>query len=83
LTVIANGCYRWLATRLNGLEKVAPKKLYRRFVETAGAVTIQDDRLTVAFDRRSHNPILREARLDRDSRPISWLGQRKIEFAFR
>ncbi len=83
LTVIANGCYRWLATHLNGFEKVAPKKLYRRFVETAGTVTIQDDRLTVRFDRRSHNPILREAELDRDSLPISWLGQRKIEFAFR
>ena len=51
-------------------------------VETAGMVTIQDDRLTVRFDRRSHNPILREAELDRNSLPISWLGQRKIAFAF-
>jgi hypothetical protein len=83
LTVIANGCDRWLATRWNGFEKVAPKKLYRRFVETAGTVTIQDDLLTVGFDRRSHNPILREAELDRDSLPISWLGQRKIAVAFR
>ena len=61
LTVIANGCYRWLASRLNGFEKSAPKQLYRRFVETAGTVTIENDRLIVAFDRRSHNPILREA----------------------
>ena len=82
LTVIANGCYRWLASRLNGFEKSAPKQLYRRFVETAGTVTIQDDRLIVTFDRRSHNPILREAALDRDTLPIPWLGQRKIEFAF-
>ena len=69
LTVIANGCYRWLASRLNGFEKADPKQLYRRFVETAGAVTIQPDRLIVPFDRRSHNPILREAALDRDSPP--------------
>ena len=53
-----------------------------RFVETAGTVTIQDDHLIVTFDRRSHNPILREAALDRDTLPIPWLGQRKIEFAF-
>jgi hypothetical protein len=58
LTVIANGCYRWLASRLNGFEKSAPKKLYRRFIETAGTVTVQNDRLIVGFDRRSHNPIL-------------------------
>jgi hypothetical protein len=66
LTVLANGCYRWLASRLRGFEKADPKQLYRRFVETAGTVTVQNDRLTVAFDRRSHNPILREAALDRD-----------------
>ena len=49
LTVIANGCYRWLASRLNGFEKSDPKQLYRRFVETAGTVTIQNDRLIVGF----------------------------------
>ncbi len=59
------------------------KQLYRRFVETAGTVTIQNDQLIVAFDRRSHNPILREAALDRGSVPIPWLGHRKIEFAYR
>jgi hypothetical protein len=83
LTVIANGCCRWLGSRLNGFEKSAPKQLYRRFVETAGTVTIPNDRLIVAFDRRSHNPILREAALDRDSVAIPWLGQRKIEFSYR
>jgi hypothetical protein len=83
LTVIANGCYRWLASRLNGFAKADPKQLYRRFVETAGTVTIQNDRLTVAFDRRSHSPILREAELDRDSRPIPWLGQRRLVFSYR
>jgi hypothetical protein len=52
-------------------------------VETAGTVTIRDDRLAVAFDRRSHNPILREADLDRDSPPIPWLGRRRLEFSYR
>jgi hypothetical protein len=83
LTVVANGCYRWLASRLNGFAKADPKQLYRRFVETAGTVTIQDDRLTVTFDRRSHNPILREAALDRDSDPLPWLGQRRLDFNYR
>jgi hypothetical protein len=82
LTVIANGCYRWLASRLKGFEKADPKQLFRRFVETAGTVTVQADRLTVAFDRRSHNPILREAALGNDSPPITWLGQRALEFTY-
>src|ERR1700749_2774400 len=82
MTVIANGCYRWLASRLKGFEKADPKQLYRRFVETAAAATSQQDRITVRFDRRCHNPILREAALDRDSTPIPWLSQRRIEFIY-
>jgi hypothetical protein len=83
LTVIANGCYRWLASRLRGYEKAAPKQLYRRFVETGGTVLIQKERITVTLERRSHNPVLREAALDRDQTPIPWLGNRRLVFAFR
>src|SRR5918996_1514581 len=34
LTVLANGCYRWLAKQLHGFETAAPKQLFRKFVET-------------------------------------------------
>jgi hypothetical protein len=83
LTVVANGCYRWLASRLHGFEKAAPKQLYRRFVETAGTVVIGEDRLTVTLDRRCHNPVLREAALDRDPLPIPWIGRRRLVFTYR
>jgi hypothetical protein len=43
LTVVANGCYRWLGRQLHGFEKAAPKQLYRHFVETAGEIEIQSD----------------------------------------
>jgi hypothetical protein len=82
-TVIANGCYRWLASRLRGFEKAAPKQLYRRFVETGGSVQIQEDTIAITFERRSHNPILREAALDREPIPIPWLGGRRLVFTFR
>jgi len=82
LTVIANGCYRWLATQLRGFDKAAPKQLYRRFVETGGTVRIERDQITVTFDRRSHNPILREAALDREATPVPWIDGRRIKFAF-
>jgi hypothetical protein len=78
-----NGCYRWLASRLTGFEKAAPKQLDRRFIETAGTVTIEEDRLAITLDRRCHNPILREAALDRDPMPIPWIGGRKLVFTYR
>jgi hypothetical protein len=84
LTVIANGCYRWLAKRLKGFEKAKPKQLSRKFVETAGMIEVEPNRrLRVTFDRRSHNPILREAALDKDSRTIAWLKRYRIEFDYR
>ena len=82
LTVLANGCYRWLGKRLRGYEKAAPKQLYRLCVETAGTVKVGDEEIVVRFDRRSHNPILREAALDREAGPIPWLRDRRIRFAF-
>jgi hypothetical protein len=83
LTVLANGCYRWLGKQLHGFEKTAPKQLFRRFVETAGLVEAQEDRVVVRFDKRSHNPILREAALDRERLPIPWLKNLPVEFVYQ
>ena len=82
LTVMANGCYRWLARQLHGFDKAAPKQLFRKFVETAGAVEIQAERVVVHFDKRCHNPILREAALDTAPLPLPWLGNKTLTFAF-
>lgn len=83
LTVLANGCYRWLANQLHGFEKSKPKALYRKFVETSGAVEIESGgRVVVYFDRRSHNPVLREAQLDQRRPKIPWLANRRLEFVY-
>lgn len=82
LTVLANGCYRWLAHQLHGFDTSAPKQVYRKFVETGGQVEVQSDQIVVRFDKRSHNPILREAALDQECPSIPWLGDRKVAFAY-
>jgi hypothetical protein len=82
LTVLANGCYRWLGQRLHGFGKASPKQLYRRFVETSGVVEVEEARVVVRFDRRSHNPILREAALDREGLPVPWLQNRPVTFVY-
>ena len=82
LTVLAQGCYRWLGKQLKGFEKADPKLLFRRFVETGGVVEVAADRVLVTLDRRSHNPILREAALDTNSIPIPWLRGRSVYFSY-
>jgi hypothetical protein len=84
LTVIANGCYRWLAHQLKGFEKAKPKQLYRKFIETGGQIEVAPGRkLLITFDRRCHNPILHEANLDRDCPAIPWLQNYRLEFRYR
>ena len=82
LTILAHGCYRWLGRQLRGYEKAAPKQLYRLFVATEGVIRTTPEELVVRLQRRSHNPILREAALDREPTPIPWLGGRRIRFIF-
>jgi len=82
LTVLANGCYRWLGKQLRGFDKAAPKQLYRKFVETGGLIEIKQDRIVVHFDKRCHNPILREAALDREPMPIPWLCGLPVQFNY-
>jgi hypothetical protein len=82
LTVLANGCYRWLAKQLRGFETAAPKHLFRKFVETSGTIKIERDRIVVCFDKRSHNPTLREAALDQSNQKIPWLQNLLVVFQY-
>ena len=68
---------------LHGFDRSKPKALYRKFVETSGAVEIESGRrIVVYFDRRSHNPILREAQLDKECPNIPWLPNHHMEFVY-
>ena len=82
VTVIAPGCYRWLAKRLRGFDRAKPKQLYRRFVETGGVVEVCADRLVVHFDKRCHNPILKEAGLDHGCPGVPWLRGLPVSFQY-
>ena len=83
MTVLANGCYRWLSQQLKGCEKMEPKRLYRKFVETGGHFTVRDDEIVVSFQRRSHNPVPAQAHLDRHAPPIPWLRGKRLRFLFQ
>jgi hypothetical protein len=45
-------------------------------------VEVHQDRVVVTLDRRGHNPILREAALDRDAVQIPWLANRRLQFVY-
>jgi hypothetical protein len=65
LTVIANGCYRWLGRQLAGFQQAAPKQLFRKFVETAGVVE---------WSRSASLSTLTSAPTTRSSAKPPWIG---------
>ena len=83
MTILANGCYRWLSQRLKGCARMEPKQLYRKFIETGGHVAVKGEELIVSLDRRSHNPVIAQAQLDQNPKPIPWLQNKRIRFEFR
>ncbi len=82
LTVVANGCYRWLANELHGFTEAKPKKLCRKIIETGGTVSVTKEYIHVHFHKRAHNPILRQAALDTKSGPIPWVGGKRLRFTY-
>jgi len=82
LTVVANGCYRWLASELHGFAEAKPKRLCRKIIETGGTVRITEKHIHVHFEKRAHNPILRQAALDAKAGVIPWAGGKTLRFTY-
>jgi transposase len=83
LTVVAAMLYQRLASRLKGFSESTPHTLYRRFVNTQGHIEMQDREVVVYLEKRTHNPILREAGFERPTATVLWLGGRSIRMDFR
>jgi transposase len=82
LTVCAHLLYQCFARRLKGFETATPASLYRKFINTPGRVEIAQRELNLIFDKRSHNPILVEAGLQRPTPPIPWCGGFRLRMIF-
>jgi hypothetical protein len=78
LTMAAALLYHQLGERLKGFAESTPHTLYRKFVNTQGRIQIEKKEVVVYFEKRSHNPILKEAGFDQTTAPVPWLNRRKV-----
>lgn len=78
LTVVAAMLYQRLADNLKGFHNATPQTIFRRFINTHGNIEITNKEITVCLEKRTHNPILKEAGFEGPSAPVSWLGGRVI-----
>jgi transposase len=78
LTVLADLLYRSLADRLKGYGRAGPSRLFRKFIDTPGRLEIAAREVIVYLNKRSHNPLLKEAGLTKPTRAVPWLGGRSV-----
>jgi transposase len=81
LCVLAQALIAALRNRLPGYAAVTPDVLQRRFLETPGQITTNQDAITVRLARRAYTPVLRQADLPTDT-PVPWWGNRTLRFEF-
>jgi transposase len=78
LTVVADLLYRGLAERLKGFAQASPHKVFRKFVDTPGSITIKPEEIVVRLSKRAHNPVVKEAGLTQRSSVVPWLANRCV-----
>src|SRR5436309_1198368 len=83
LTLMASSLYRLLGTAVgNGYATAKARHLFRDFVEATAEVSITEEDIVVAYQKRAHNPLLIAAGLDKNAVRIPWLGNRKLDLQF-
>jgi hypothetical protein len=83
LTLMASSLYRLFATRIgNGYETAKSRHLFRDFINATATITLTEEALLVAFQKRAHNPLLLAAGFDQTDTPIPWLAGKRLRFAF-
>jgi len=83
LTLMASSLYRLLACRIaNGYQKANSRHIFRDFIDATATIAVDQNHISVRFQKRAHNPLLISAGLDKIDIPVPWLGGKRIRFAF-
>jgi transposase len=83
MTMIADTLYSMLAKKLRGFEDCDAPKLYRHFVQGKGTISIKNQRVTVTYPRRAHNPILRSVPWNQLPEIVPGMENVKLQLRFK
>jgi transposase len=82
LTVAAALLYQCLGGRLKGFANATPQTLFAKFVNTPGRIEIDRGEVVVYYEKRSHIPILKEAKFDQLTAKVPWMGGKRVRLQF-
>ena len=83
LTLMASSLYRLFSSTIgNGYENAKSRHIFRDFIDATAKINITENDIIVHFQKRSHNPFLIAAEVDKIDVRIPWLGRKKLQFIF-
>jgi len=82
MTMIAHALYHFMSQKLRGFEDCNAATIFRHFINMRAEIMIRGEVINIKFPRRSHNPIIKAAQLDKKATSISWLGNKRLQFKF-
>ncbi len=80
LSVVASAVCTSFRRRLAGYATATPDTLQRRFLNTSGEVLNQGGEIVVKLNRKTYNPVLRQA--DLPVTEVPWWGGRTLRFEY-
>jgi hypothetical protein len=83
LTLMASSLYRLFGSHLgHGYQKAKTRHIFWDFIDAQATIQITDDDIYVRFQKRSHNPLLINANLDKKIVPVPWLSNKNVRLVF-
>jgi len=82
MTLVANTLYKMLSSQIRLFEKAKAKKLFRNFVEGEAQIRLTPDTVQIRYGKKAHNPLIMDWVQSLPPTPVSWMGNRILEFSF-
>ena len=83
LTLMASSLYRLLGEKIgNGYQNAKSRHIFRDFIDATATVVVDQNTITVLFQKRAHNPLLTAAGLDKTQISVPWLGRKRLSLVF-
>jgi transposase len=82
MTLIANTLYKMFSSQIRLFERAKAKTLFRNFVEGEAQIRLTSSTVQIRYGKKAHNPLIMDWVRSLPSTPISWMGNRVLEFSF-
>jgi hypothetical protein len=83
ITLMASSLYRLFAERLpEQFRRSTARTIFKTLLDVGGKVVVEEQKVTVTLDKRSHNPFIMDSKLTDEPTPMPWFGNKMLYMRF-